>query len=332
MTPSRAEILDRFAPHMLAHFLPANPGAQIAPLGNHGGFSGARIWHCRVGDETYCLRTWPQGVPGWHVEYIHSLMRKARAAGLDFVPRVLPCGDRTTVFFDGLCELTSWQPGEPCSPTSVAEPRVRAACTALARLHLAWSLEWSDVGPCPAIARRREVHEYWTAILSKAWEPPFSARIDDRLADITHRAWRRFLARLAEIPKLLAPWTDRVFDLQACHCDPWHAHILFIGDTVSGIIDYGSVKQDHVAVDLARLLGDCARENQSLWDAGFDAYCRVRPLSLDEQALVPVLDRTGVVLGVANWLKWLYRDGRVFENCEEVARRLTALVERMETW
>jgi hypothetical protein len=45
-----------------------------------------------------------------------------------------------------------------------------------------------------------------------------------------------------------------------------------------------------------------------------------------------MLDRTGTILGTANWLLWLYRDKRVYEEGSGVARRLAALVERMERW
>jgi homoserine kinase type II len=120
--------------------------------------------------------------------------------------------------------------------------------------------------------------------------------------------------------------------LQPCLGDLWHDHVLFDGDTVTGLIDYGAARLDHVAVDLARLLGSLAGDESNLRAAGLTAYRRVRPLSPDEEALVTVLDRTGTILGAANWLLWLYREGRVFEDREGVARRLAALVERIENW
>ena len=42
--------------------------------------------------------------------------------------------------------------------------------------------------------------------------------------------------------------------------------------------------------------------------------------------------RPRVPVGAANWLRWLYHDGRTFEDAGGVARRLAVLVERIERW
>ena len=101
---------------------------------------------------------------------------------------------------------------------------------------------------------------------------------------------------------------------------------------VRGLIDYGGVKTDHVAIDLARLLGSLVGDDAAARAAGLRAYRRLRPLSADEEELVVRLDETGTVLGAANWLRWLYHDGRPFDDRAAVARRLAALVERIERW
>jgi homoserine kinase type II len=120
--------------------------------------------------------------------------------------------------------------------------------------------------------------------------------------------------------------------LQPCLCDVWHDHVLFEGERVTGLVDYGSVKTDHVAVDLARLLGSLVGDDRQQQAAGLEAYARLRPLSPEECRLVAALDETGTVLGAANWLRWLYHDVRRFEDREAVARRLAALVQRIERW
>jgi Ser/Thr protein kinase RdoA (MazF antagonist) len=130
----------------------------------------------------------------------------------------------------------------------------------------------------------------------------------------------------------LAAWRDRALPLQPCLCDIWHDHVLFEGDTVSGIIDYGSVKPDHISVDLARLLGSMAGEDMRLRSHGLEAYSRNRTLSPDEEALVTVLDRTGTLVGMCNWLLWLYRGGKPVDNMEAATARLATLVRRAEQW
>jgi homoserine kinase type II len=137
---------------------------------------------------------------------------------------------------------------------------------------------------------------------------------------------------IENVPRALAPWSERNLRLHPCLCDIWHDHVLFNGERVSGLIDYGGVKVDHVAVDLARLLGSMVGDNAQQRSAGLNAYLRCRPLLPEEQVLVDVLDETGTVIALANWLKWLYRDEKKFEDRTAVAQRLSTLVERVEKW
>jgi Ser/Thr protein kinase RdoA (MazF antagonist) len=114
--------------------------------------------------------------------------------------------------------------------------------------------------------------------------------------------------------------------------DIWHDHVLFTDHNVTGIVDYASVRMDHVAVDLARLIGSLVGDDKDRRQAALEAYAVIRPLSREERDLVDLLDWTGVVVGAGNWLRWLYLENRVFENVEGVIRRLSELVTRMESW
>jgi Ser/Thr protein kinase RdoA (MazF antagonist) len=146
------------------------------------------------------------------------------------------------------------------------------------------------------------------------------------------RAWPIVRDRINQVPLQLSRWTGRSVRLQPCLCDVWHDHVLFSGDIVTGLIDYGSAKIDHVAVDLARLLGSLIQDDAGERVAGLRAYSTVSALTPEVEDLVIVLDKTGTVLGAANWLMWLYQEGRVFDNRLAVARRLGELVERLERW
>ncbi len=120
--------------------------------------------------------------------------------------------------------------------------------------------------------------------------------------------------------------------LQFCLCDIWHDHVLFEDNTVTGFVDYGGVKIDHVAVDLARLLGSMVEDRADLRTAGLEAYQRIRPLSLQEEELVSVLDETGTLVGLITWLKWLYVDSKQFDVRAAAALRLKMLVKLVESW
>ena len=99
------------------------------------------------------------------------------------------------------------------------------------------------------------------------------------------RAWRVLPHWIDTIPDLLTRWTARTWPLQPCLCDVWHDHVLFDGDRVTGLVDYGAVKIDHPAVDVARLLGSLVGDDAEGWAAGLTAYREVRPFSAEEEEL-----------------------------------------------
>src|SRR4029079_8505162 len=98
---------------------------------------------------------------------------------------------------------------------------------------------------------------------------------------------RRFLAT---IPKLLPraigqlePLSNIPLPVQPCIRDIWHDHVLFTGNDVTGIIDFGAMDVDTPATDVARLLGSLVGDDEPGWSAGVSAYSANRPLSADEQ-------------------------------------------------
>jgi Ser/Thr protein kinase RdoA (MazF antagonist) len=325
--------LDQAAYAVLRHY-PLGEWVALIPAGNHGGFSGARLWRVASPARLLCLRAWPEpGPPPQRLRAIHALMDEARRVGLEFVPAVFrTTSGATWVEHAGrLWELTAWLPGEADFRDRPTPQRLEAACTALARLHLAWSRAATPNGPCPAVRRRLDSAREWMALVSSGWRPAFHNK-DDLIDAWGRRAWRVLDAHLPRLPERLAAWADVPLPAHPCLCDVWHAHVLFEGEAVTGLIDYGSVKVDHAAADLARLLGSLVPDDRERTAAGLAAYARLRPLSLQEQMLVRVLDETGTLLGAANWLRWLYREGRRFEDRAAVARRLAELVVRSERW
>jgi Ser/Thr protein kinase RdoA (MazF antagonist) len=306
-------------------------GATVA-LGNHGGFSGANLWRIETTGGEFCLRAWPAaGIGLSDLKLIHALMTRALDAGLTFVPRVLPTSAAATLVSHAgrLWDLTTWLPGDPDDAQPPAVEKVRAATAALAQLHVIWRGGPPRTAPCPGIARRIEVTDDWRRRLATGWRPPH-----DRgpLTALASRAFAVLEQRLNEAEGRLQAWRTRPMPLQSCVCDIWHRHVLFTGDRVTGIVDFGSVKEDHVAVDLARLLGSYVGDDLDLRAAGLEAYRRIAPLTDDELILLEDLDRTGALIAAANWLRWLYVEKRSYPDQDAVAGRLTRLVERMEAW
>jgi len=325
--------LDGPAAEVLRSYGMLCPDQSVLTLGNRGGFSGARLWKVGDGVGACCLRAWPPGDPTpERLSWIHGLMRRGRERGLDFVPAVARTAQGTTWIAHGgrLWDVIAWMPGQADFQEQPTPARLDAACMALARLHGAWAGVDPVQGPCPGIGRRLRIAQEWIHIIESGWCPEFEEQETDPVLPWAQRAWTLFQSRIGSVPRTLATWRDRAFLLHPCLCDIWHDHVLFEGDRVSGLIDYGGVKVDHCAVDLARLLGSLVEDNADRRDAGLNAYLRCRPLSWEEQALVGVLDETGAVIAVANWLNWLYRDGKTYEDRTAVARRLAKVVQRLE--
>jgi Ser/Thr protein kinase RdoA (MazF antagonist) len=259
-------------------------------------------------------------------------MAVARSAGLPFVPAVFPARSGLTwVEHAGrLWDLTTWLPGEADFHQRPSPARLAAACRALAALHQSWAAFAADAGPSPGLARRQQLIDEVRSWVAAGWRPRPAP--DDPVGAHAGRAWHLVTTHLEPLPARLRPWTGRSWPLQLCLGDIWHDHVLYVGDQVSGLVDYGGVKRETVAADLARLLGSMVGDDAAARAAGLRAYTQVHPLAPAEEELVAVLDESGAVLGLANWLKWLYREGRPFDDRSAVARRVAELVRRLEGW
>lgn len=146
---------------------------------------------------------------------------------------------------------------------------------------------------------------------------------------LARRALRGF-ERLGEtVLRELRLFESVAVPLVPCLRDVWHDHVLFTGEAVTGLVDPSACRRDTVAADLSRLLGSLVGDDVRRWTPAVAAYTRCRPLSADEAALVPVLDRSGVLLSAATWVRRRYVLGAACET-PEVVGRLREVVERME--
>jgi Ser/Thr protein kinase RdoA (MazF antagonist) len=88
--------------------------------------------------------------------------------------------------------------------------------------------------------------------------------------------------------------------------DVHHDHILFTGDTVTGVVDFGATDFDSPAGDVARLLGSMVGDDCERWRQGLAAYQAIRPMTPGETAAVKFFDTSGTVVSAANWIGWLW--------------------------
>jgi Ser/Thr protein kinase RdoA (MazF antagonist) len=319
LTAAAREVLARYpAPLCAGPFL---------PLGNHGGFSGASLW--RIGSAV-CLRAAPPSMQdASQVAAIHRLMLAARGEGLPFVPTVFTTLDGLTVleYAGRLWELMEWLPGRASYHESPSRLKLQSACTALGRLHRSWErFVESKAALIPAVWRRlRDANVQGIGDVAVGLLDPARAALE--------RASRLLPHRLQQLPETLLPyWSRKYTKLQPCVCDVWHNNLLFEGDRLTGLVDYAAVRNDHVAGDLARLLGSLVEDDEDGWRTGLVAYSRQRPLSEEDEALARVLDLTGTIVGAANWVRWLNDPTRPIEHRAAAAQRLETLLRRIERW
>jgi hypothetical protein len=202
----------------------------------------------------------------------------------------------------------------------------------LARFHqAAAAFPLAETGPVPSpgiLQRRGRLQEL------------LGGRVEALGAACNNGAWPELAARGRNLIRLFtgcAPGVSAALvaagelsvTLQPCIRDVWHAHVLFEGEAVSGIVDFGSMRPDNVAADVARLLGSLAGDDPPGWKHGLAAYQQIRPLSADELRLVDAFDRSTVLMGGLQWLEWLFLEERVFDDPAGVLSRVDEFVDRL---
>ncbi len=326
---------------------------RVSPLSS-AGLSGSPVWLvepdealplCR-GPRRFVLKGFADGWPRERAEAIHRWMAAARRAGVGAVPANLEVAaaggaEPTTIATDGdgrCFELTEWCPGQPVAAPSPGQ--AIAALETLARIHVALreaggSEETPTASP-PAWARRAEALR---AVMARGWDFPTNGSLSPLQAAVAER--RRaaaailreqgglsYLSRLAAVVPPAVP-------LQPVLRDVWQAHVLFVGDEVTAVIDWHAAGIDTPATDLARLLGSWERPRPAsvgadslsvVWGEALEAYRAIRPLSREESALIDLLDLAGVVGGLHHWFTWLLDEKRDFPAPCAVLERVDALL------
>jgi homoserine kinase type II len=312
---------------------------RIEPLGNAGGMSGAQFWRLATLCGESALRRWPTEHPTpERLQFIHTVLAHAASRGITAlsIPITTRRGQSFVQHAGHLWELTPWMPGSADYALSPSDVKLRAAMTTLAQIHIALASypiaasQWlaRDITPTSItnrLARLRELSSGGHEFLSRAVD-------DQHWPDLAPLA-RQFLSVLpAAVPHAIAqlePLTTIALPVQPCLRDIWHDHVLFTGDTVTGIVDFGAIDIDSPACDIARLLGSLAGDDRSSWQMGLAAYSAVRQLSAEELRAVKALDLSGTLLAGCNWIRWIYVEGRRFEDPAQVIRRFREIVARI---
>lgn len=305
-------------------------------LGSAGGFSGAEFWRIKTSTGAYCLRKWPLEHPSAdQLRQIHAVLKHVARHGVPLVPLPVRTAEGEGYLTrDGhLWELTPWLEGEADFGQSRSDVKRRAAMVVLAEFHMAaatFPYRGDSVGLSPGLLDRTDRLRRWLAgDLDRLGQS-----IDRTIwPDLEPRARRilRLVPNLAgSILVLLEYCSRQALPLQFCIGDIWQDHVLFKGDRVVGLVDFGSVRRDNVSTDVARLLGSMASDDTAAWKVGIEAYRSAGPLTDAELIATTAFDRSGVLLAGLHWLEWIYLQRRVFASPPSIIARLDKIICRLE--
>ena len=317
-------MLERYPAHL-------RPSGLIEALGNAGGFSGSQFWRFQSQAGRLGVRRWPdRGPTRERIERVHRWLQDA--ADLGFIPVPFAGLDgRTVQDVDGkFWELVPWLPGRPDDSKPPPVERVRPAFAALARFHQRLSGH-ATLGVSPAVGSRLAEVER----LAGGGLATLRALTDTGPADAIARLARRWAdvaaGCLGPVRTMLNRARSVTTRCQPCLRDARPGHFLFEENRVSGLVDFGAMDRESVAADLARLAADWLDNDPILRLEAFQSYEAVRPIDLNDDRLIRVLERSADLLTGGQWAAWHYVDRRAFEDPTAVVSGLTRGVERVES-
>jgi homoserine kinase type II len=306
------------------------PRGALESLGGAGGLSGARLWRFHASGGRFAARLWPlEGPARAGLERIHGWIAEAAVTGI--VPIPLPARDGSTVqeHVGRLWELVPWMPGVPEKSESPSAARRASALRALAAFHQSLA-HHAIQGLSLGLERRcNELHalaETSARNLARSLAPFRS----DPLFDLAMR-WldRAVQCAPATLASMRHAATQSVA-LQPCLRDLRPDHLLFEGDRLTALVDFGAMDFESVAADLARLLLEWIGPDRTQWGDAIAVYSSHRPLSPFEIVLIDLFARSAAVLGGGRWVRWHFLEGRTFNDPEAVREGLGRCLTRLE--
>jgi len=328
------------------------PAVVASPLATVG-FSGSPVQVVTLANAAgrFVLKPFAPHVTRERAEWVHGLMRHARAAGVIEVPEVLTAADGRSVVEDHTgrrWELVQFIEGQPCaSPTPV---QAASALDAVARLHGALtSLSGAapDYGQSPGVERRiqqardllaRPLGRHLCRRLDSGDEPNGAVDLSARVHAACREADRVLATPLGRC-SLEALATARIgrVQRQAVARDLWSDHVRFdltAPNRVAGLIDFHAAGIDTPLTDIARLLGSwpssaCVSEDSpggltDRWRGPLAAYGRGhgQPLTAADRWLCDWLHASAVICSLDNWFRWTLEENRRFLDVSRALDRI----------
>lgn len=252
---------------------------------------------------------------------------------MDILPEYLQAKAGQTVLkqMESYWELATWLPGKPVEPP-ISDHHGKAMFGALARFHAQEENKNNtprNLTSSPGIASRLAVLERWREVDDFRFAQLLEG-YHHHLRPLAEELWAGF--RRFEAPLSLAlEWGRSVrLPIVTCVGDPRPEHFLFEADRLTGLIDFGSMRQDFLALDLARLTGELYANNVAQWELAKAWYGSDNHPITPQWEVAWILDAANALLSGLNWIDWLWLERRHFDDLAEVEKRLQTLVARLD--
>lgn len=301
-------------------------------LGGNGGFSGAQLWKIATADSNYCLRRWPLSHPSRErLEWINLVLVHTAGMGCEFIPAPIETKSSERFLSAGrfFWEVTKWMEGVASFKDDPNEARLTQVAESLAKFHLASAQVNLGFENSKNLNLRYDAMASSASLIeairhcSKSGLPDYIYRLRALILELDASYIQRITTNLESVRGVVFPVQPVVRDL-------WHDHLIFRGNELSGLVDFGAMQMDSVACDLSRALGSLVHEDKSRWEYAIDVYSQIRSLTQQEVELVYILDQPSVFLGALNWLKWILIENRAFESETNVRARIMDLTGRLK--
>jgi aminoglycoside phosphotransferase (APT) family kinase protein len=272
------------------------------------------------GEPLFALKRWPATHTPERMRLVHERMQ---SVPYEFVPRLMPshAGLHVIVHAAHCWDVTAWVDGTPDLLDAPSTARLRSAAQAISMLHDHWPGDRSTLRPCSTVARRLTLLGEWDRTRFRFDGSADEVREVESTLAVVHRLFARTVAEL----RRAEPLRGRMVPI---HGDFWPENVLFNGDNVSGVLDYGNVGFDHPEVDLGRLFADVPGWDRTFIATAVEAYNSNAPYDLSVP-LVELLATSGRACSLANWHLRLNAgspDAHLLPTALPRVRRLAALI------
>lgn len=320
---------------ILNHFYPQSGWTEAIQPAETSGFSGAAVFRVESEIGSLCLRRWPpEPMTARRLAGIHRLLAEVHRSGLGMIPVPLLTRNGVTVVETRgeLWQLEPWMPGKADFHDNPSDRRLEEVMTTLARFHIAAREASPDSrsDDCPPTLPERLQILRSTQQDLPGIEEGLRTESNSRFRELASRISHQFREHSSRIEFTLRHASRQTVPVLPCLRDIWHDHLLFEGDELTGLVDFGAMRVDTVAADLSRLLSSLFPSNSTQWDSALSLYEKERPLTDAERNLIPMLAESGSLLSGTHWLRARYVDRAEFD-ISRVCDRLESIVEQFDS-